>query len=215
MESALARLAACGTSRGSPITPDAYAVAYGVLRDAWATPLAAGLVPDVGETGGDKDPDDAEKTRGEKPTKPVSFANEKIDASNGGGSLAFLGMKARSPPPREPRVARARAAQGGGEGGGVGQGYRVRVRHRRVWRRRRVRRRQRRFGNDGGAGGRSVDEWDVSAAREAQFAEDAVVQALVAETTALIRVGARGEGLRITKPVFRHETRRERRRTYG
>ena len=49
-------------------------------------------------------------------------------------------------------------------------------------------------GNDGGAGGRSVDEWDVSAAREAQFAEDAVVQALVAETTALIRVGARGEG---------------------
>ena len=45
-----------------------------------------------------------------------------------------------------------------------------------------------------------------SAAREAQFAEDAVVQALVAETTALIRVGARGEGFvsrnpcSVTKP---------------
>ena len=44
------------------------------------------------------------------------------------------------------------------------------------------------------------------AAREAQFAEDAVVQALVAETTALIRVGARGEGFvsrnlcSVTKP---------------
>ena len=196
LESALARLAACGTSRGSPITPDAYAVAYeGFLRDAWATPLAAGLVPDVGETGGDKDPDDAEKTRGEKPTKPVSFADEKIDASNGGGSLSVSGDEGALAAAEKNRESRARASAkaaekaeawakgtgygydagasgGGGGSGGVNGGS----------------------GNDGGAGGRSVDEWDVSAAREAQFAEDAVVQALVAETTALIRVGARGEG---------------------
>ena len=37
------------------------------------------MLTGVGETGGDKDPDDAEKTREEKPTKPVSFADEKID----------------------------------------------------------------------------------------------------------------------------------------
>ena len=199
LESALARLAACGTSRGSPITPDAYAVAYeGFVRDAWATPLAAGpSAGDDGETGGEADLDDAEKnretsdgSRGEKPARPVSFAD--LINPQGGGPLSVSeaeGALAAAEKNRESRArASAKAAEkaeawakgtgygydagvsgGGGGSGGVNGGS----------------------GNDG-MGGQST-EWDASAAREAQCAEDAVVQALVAETTALIRVGARGE----------------------
>ena len=205
LESALARLAACGTSRGSPITPDAYAIAYeGFVRDAWARtdPLAAG--PSAGETGGETggeaaDLDDAKEknretfngSRGEKPARPVSFAD--LINPRGGGPLSVSeaeGALAAAEKNRESRArASAKAAEkaeawakgtgygydagasgGGGGSGGVNGGS----------------------GNDG-AGGQST-EWDASAAREAQCAEDAVVQALVAETTALIRVGARGEG---------------------
>ena len=187
LESALARLAACGTSRGSPITPDAYAAAY------------AAAEKQTREENEEKDDDarDEEKegvtffradlakddlgVRTETKTKTgVSFAE--MLARDDPSGLDSEGARAAAEKNRLKRASSNAKAAETAEAWAKGTGY----------------------GYDAGAsggggggsgvndktsdGGKSAPAWDASAAREAQNAEDAVVRSLVAETTALIRV---------------------------
>jgi baculoviral IAP repeat-containing protein 6 len=187
LESALARLAACGTSRGSPITPDAYAAAYAAAEKK------------TREENAEKDDDarDEEKegvtffradlakddlgVRTEAKTKTgVSFAE--MLAKDDPSGLDSEGARAAAEKNRLKRASSNAKAAETAEAWAKGTGY----------------------GYDAGAsggggggsgvndktsdGGKSAPAWDASAAREAQNAEDAVVRSLVAETTALIRV---------------------------
>ena len=188
LESALARLAACGTSRGSPITPDAYAAAYAAAEKK------------THEENEEKDDDarDEEKegvpffradlakddlgVRTETKTETgVSFAEmlakddpSGLDSEGARAAAEKNRLKRASSNAKAAETAEAWAkgtgygydagASGGGGGGGSGVNDKT------------------------SDGGKSAPAWDASAAREAQNAEDAVVRSLVAETTALIRV---------------------------
>ena len=188
LESALARLAACGTSRGSPITPDAYAAAY------------AAADTKTHEENEEKDDDarDEEKegvtffradlakddlgVQTETKTETgVSFAEmlarddpSGLDSEGARAAAEKNRLKRASSNAKAAEAAEAWAkgtgygydagASGGGGGGGSGVNDKT------------------------SDGGKSAPAWDASAAREAQNAEDAVVRSLVAETTALIRV---------------------------
>ena len=193
LESALARLAACGTSRGSPITPAAYAAAYAAAKGAV---LSSGETELPGRAARDSDDSDPEAgppgSRTDAAAKEASSFADLLKEKDGDSGADAEGARAAAARNKEKRaetaeVGRARAwAKGtgygydaGGSGGGAGGGGSGGVNETTV---------------DGGKSTR----WDASAAREAQSAEDAVVQALVAETTALIRVGA-GDGGKQTR----------------
>ena len=186
LESALACLAACGTSRGSPITPDAYAEVY--ARAEKKTRFEEDVNEDGGanETEGEttffRDPSLPKNDPTRTETEPgVSFAE--MLARDDPSGLDSEGARAAAEKNRAKRASSsAKAAEtaeawakgtgygydAGASGGGGGGGSSV---------------------NDKTSdGGKSAPAWDASAAREAQSAEDAVVRSLVAETTALIRV---------------------------
>ena len=190
LESALARLAACGTSRGSPITPDAYAEAYAAAEKK------------TREENMEKDDDarDEEKEgvtyfrEGHLAKDDLGVQYIKVKTKTG---VSFAEMLARDDPSgldseavraaaEKNRLKRASSNAKAAEAAeawakGTGYGYDA--------------------GASGGGGsgvndktsdgGKSAPAWDASAAREAQNAEDAVARSLVAETTALIRVSFR------------------------
>ena len=148
LESTLAKLAACGTSKGNPITPAAYEGMYGQTVEN----VEFGMDADTSTTNafGDVGEDDVDLTTTEKDSEAVRLNTQRKEIADKKSETWAKG------------TGYGHDGSGKLSSGGTGTG-------------------------DGD--GAPVRNWDATAARVAQSAEDGVVRTLIEETVCLIRIG--------------------------